>query len=66
MPVKAIKMVGRRFGFYVVKEQAGKTTSGEIIYLCECDCGREKEVRGGHLRKGLIISCGSCSKRKVS
>ena len=33
--------------------------------LCRCDCGREKRVRGDHLRRGKIISCG-CERTRLS
>lgn len=64
MPRKPIAMIGRKFGHYLVIGPAGQTSSGEAIYLCRCECGKEKYVRGGHLRSGAIISCGTCSKKK--
>ena len=27
-------------------------------WLCRCDCGAEKIVRGAHLKSGKIVSCG--------
>ena len=30
---------GQRFGRLVVVEQAGRTRSGEVRWLCKCDCG---------------------------
>lgn len=63
---KAVPMIGRVFGLMYVQGVAEETTSsGEKIYICRClGCDEEKEVRGGHLRSGKIVSCGSCSKRR--
>lgn len=32
-------LVGERFGRWIVLDQAEKDKSGEIQYLCRCDCG---------------------------
>ena len=37
---------------------------GEPYFLCKCDCGQEKSVRGANLRSGNTTSCG-CSRRKA-
>lgn len=53
----AIDLVGKRFGNLVVLSRAANR--GNCAYwLCKCDCGTVKEVRGQHLRSGKIISCG--------
>src|SRR3990167_7271507 len=39
----------------------GKLTPIKYIFqywLCRCDCGRTKKIRGDHLRYGKIVSCG--------
>lgn len=35
-------------------------SSGKRRFLCRCLCGREVEVRLGHLRSGHTSSCGGC------
>jgi hypothetical protein len=35
-------------------------SSGKRHFLCRCSCGREVEVRLGHLRSGHTSSCGRC------
>ncbi len=32
----------------------------QILWLCRCECGTEKEVRGSDLRRGAQVSCGCC------
>jgi len=57
-----VSLVGRRFGRLIVKESAGKVKH-EAIWLCMCDCGNKKIVRGSHLKSGDTSSCG-CLKRE--
>lgn len=50
-------MIGARIGQLLVVAAAPRR--GYYRYwLCRCDCGGEKEVRGDHLRNGRINSCG--------
>ncbi len=51
-------MVGKRFGRLMVLSKAEKTSSGCVTWLCECDCGKRKEIRGTSLRRGVSRSCG--------
>lgn len=48
---------GNRYGTLTVKELT-KDKNGRTAWLCECDCGRTKIVRGPDLRKGRITTCG--------
>lgn len=48
---------GSRFSRYLVlgpRERRGRV----IYWLCRCDCGVEKFVKGSHLTGGLTHSCG--------
>lgn len=52
-----IDLTNQKFGkLTVIKrvENKGKHT----YWLCQCDCGNYKEVRGSHLKSGKIQSCG--------
>jgi hypothetical protein len=51
-------MVGRRFGQFVINELAGKTANHQKKWLCHCDCGGSRIVRGDKLRSGKTRSCG--------
>ena len=57
-------LTGRRFGYLIVLEHAGKTKHGNAQWLCRCDCGKEAVVAGGHLTSGHTVSCG-CRKRST-
>lgn len=54
---RLIDLTGLRFGRYVVLQRATGGFS-HPAWLCRCDCGSEKVVRGDHLRSGKIQSCG--------
>ena len=56
---KFVDITGQRFGRLVVQGDVGKRGNyGEILWECLCDCGVLTFVRGYHLKKGRISSCG--------
>lgn len=55
--IKDIK--GQRFGYLKVLHDTGKRDKhGRVIWMCNCDCGKSKEIVGGRLVSGQIKSCG--------
>lgn len=64
--MKAVNEVGNRYGRLVVIERAGSTPKGYVTWLCKCDCGNEKVVRGDCLRHGQTKSCGCYRKELFS
>lgn len=54
-------MTGQRFGRYVVIER-DHAAGLPAKWICKCDCGEVKSVRGHHLRRGRIVSCGCYAK----
>ncbi len=60
---KAEDLTGRRFGKYVVTGRA-PTVSGNVRWLCRCDCGATRSVQAGTLRAGTARSCG-CALREL-
>lgn len=58
-------LVGQKFGRYIVQSFSHKDNYGQLYWLCICECGTEKLVRGGHLRSGFTKSCG-CYLKEVS
>lgn len=54
---KIIDLTGQRFGLLTVVRR-DRLPSGVAAWLCKCDCGGERVVRGGHLTEGAIKSCG--------
>lgn len=61
----SLKLEGKRFGRLVVLKRADNTKKGMTYWLCKCDCGNTKIVRGTHLQAGKIKSCG-CLVRETS
>lgn len=60
------KNIGLKYGNLTIIEFCGKQKNRKNVYLCRCDCGREKKVRIDHLRSGAISSCGRCDKKSKS
>lgn len=54
---KALDITNKRFGSLVAISKA-PSHSGKTYWLCQCDCGNQKEVQTGHLTSGKIKSCG--------
>lgn len=47
---KHVDLTGLRFGRLLVIEFGRHTKNGENMWLCRCDCGKEKIIRGTNLR----------------
>lgn len=62
-------LTGKRFGLLTVVENAGThVTSGgskKQLWLCRCDCGTVKTVRGENLKNGSTKSCGCWKYSKI-
>ena len=57
-----IDICGKTFAKWFVLSYAGKR--GPTPYFnCRCACGREKEVAGESLKRGLSICCRTCAHR---
>lgn len=58
-------LTGETFGMLTVKGDTGKRTPQRgKIWLCECECGNEYEVRTDSLTTGNTTSCGCLSESK--
>ena len=56
--MRIVNLIGKRFGKLVVVAKANKTDKNKNQYwVCKCDCGNLKEIRGTHLGE----SVNSCS-----
>jgi hypothetical protein len=51
-------ITGQRFGYLVAIRPAGRAKSGNMLWLCQCNCGKQSTPVGSHLLMGLIHSCG--------
>lgn len=61
---KLIDLTGKRFGRWVVLKKA-PSRNKQVYWLCQCDCGTIKEVKGQTLREGESISCGCYQKERA-
>jgi len=53
-----VEMIGKKFGMLTVVSEFDKNKSGNVRWLCRCDCGKESIVVGSKLRNGHTKSCG--------
>lgn len=58
-------LAGQKFGRLTVIEHLGSSNDNQALWLCKCDCGNEKIVKGHNLIKGNTKSCG-CLKNEMS
>ena len=59
--MKPINLTGQRFGrLTAIKFTGSKKLFGKKYryWLCQCDCGNEKEITVTNLRSGHTLSCG--------
>ena len=64
MAQKLIDLTGKKFGKLSVIKHFKKTKDGAHLWLCKCECGKKRIVRGYSLRKGITVSCGCFAKEK--
>ena len=62
--VKLIDLAGRRFGRWTVLKLLGRHR-GNTLWLCRCECGREKPVSTANLRSGASTQCNRCVLEKM-
>jgi hypothetical protein len=55
---------GKTFDKLKVLKPVETDRNGHKRYLCECTCGKQKNVLAGHLQTGKIRSCGCLLKRR--
>ena len=55
-----LEIQGQRFTKLVAVAKAGTNNKGERLWLCQCDCGRTKELTGSALVAGNTKSCSQC------
>ena len=61
MSNKVIDIVGLKVGSFTVIVRHHTHESGHIYWLCRCECGDIKLVRGVRLRNGEVIRCLACN-----
>jgi hypothetical protein len=65
-----VDLTGQRFGRLVAIRSVGRKFGGNTYWLCRCDCGAEKEIRGSALRSKKpgtnVWSCGCGAKERCA
>ena len=56
-----IDKTGNKYGMLYVKKLISETP---LTYLCECDCGNEKEILSDRLIRSGVKSCGCLKKTR--
>lgn len=55
-------LIGKRFGRLTVIRDTGKNKQGQLLWKCECKCGREISVKTQDLQRGRKKHCGCLDK----
>ena len=58
--MKKYDLTGMKFGKWNVLSFYGMSESRDSLYLCKCDCGTEKPVKGYYLKNGYSEQCVAC------
>ena len=53
-----LNLIGHVFGRLTVLKENGRSKYKQILWLCKCECGCEKTIRGDALVSGITVSCG--------
>jgi hypothetical protein len=54
---QTLDISGQTFGRLIVIGRV-PTDGKHVLWSCRCECGTEKTVRGEHLNRGRVVSCG--------
>lgn len=56
-------LIGKKFGKLTIIKRVENDKNNRTQYLCKCDCGKEKIIRGSSITSGNTRSCGCLSGR---
>lgn len=63
---KIVLKSGDKFNFLTIVEETEKNPkSGQVQYLCLCDCGNETVQTSFNIRHGKVVSCGCYGKTQA-
>ena len=61
---KLIDLTGQKFGRLTVLKRNSENLNGKPAWVCQCECGNIKIIRGTDLRSGKTLSCGCLQKER--
>jgi len=59
-------ITGKRFNRLIALHYVKNDKFGKAIWLCRCDCGKEKNINSSAMLAGLTTSCGCYKKDRLS
>ena len=59
-------LIGQKFGRLIVIKKMANNKHRQSMWLCRCDCGKEKIICGGDLKNGHTRSCGCFNREKIT
>lgn len=62
--MRALELNGKKFNKLLVIRETGRGI--ELKWVCKCDCGNTKVVRGSDLKRGFVKSCGCWNSQVVT
>lgn len=65
MSRKTEDLTGRKFNKLIVIGRDGTYPSGNIRWLCQCDCGGYTHTSGWYLKTGRVIGCGCVASERM-
>ena len=54
-----IDLTGKKFGSFLILRRDKNHAPGIVSWICKCECGEIKSIRGGNLKNGKC-SCAKC------
>lgn len=63
---KVKNLLGKKFGRLLVIRRVENNNRNRAMWLCKCDCGKEKITSGYRLISGKTRSCGCLIKESIS
>lgn len=59
--------IGDKFNkLTIIQESPRRAANGGKYWICQCDCGTIKEIRGDHLKSGHTKSCGCKNQERIN
>ena len=59
-------LTGQKFGRLTVIKRVENSKHGHIMYLCQCECGKQKNIIASSLLSGHTKSCGCLNKEVIT
>lgn len=65
-PQNRVDLTGRVFGHLtVLKKDTKRGKHGEVIWICQCDCGNRTHTKAANLLNGSATSCGHVGTARI-